>query len=78
MFLMFGWATEFTITAFLCYCIPVNIVFGTRDVNFLHYGTYSMFFSILMLVYDEIRKWLIRNYPAPKNKPNWFVRNTLT
>ena len=77
--MIMGWAVEFLLTIFLAYFRPINIVFGTRDVIFLHYAMYSLFFSILMLVYDETWKYLIWNYPAPSaNKPNWFVRNTLT
>lgn len=75
--MIMGWGVEFTLTIFLAYCRPINLVLGTRDVKFLHYAMYSLFFSILMLVYDETRKYLIRNYPAPKDKPNWFVRNAL-
>jgi sodium/potassium-transporting ATPase subunit alpha len=79
-FMMLGWCVEFTLTFFLGYCRPINHVFGTRDVSFAHYGIFSVFFSILMLCYDETRKFLIRNYPRPKKnpeKPNWFERNTL-
>ena len=76
-FMMLGWAVEFALTFFLAYCRPINHVFNTRDVTFAHYGIFSMFFSILMLVYDETRKSLIRNFKKPKDKPNWFERNTL-
>ena len=51
--MIMGWAVEFLLTIFLAYFRPINIVFGTRDVIFLHYAMYSLFFSILMLVYDE-------------------------
>lgn len=76
--MILGWAFEFALCLFLAYCRPINHVFGTRDVNFLHFGMYSYFFSVLMLMYDELRKFLIRNYPSKDGKPNWFVRNTLT
>ncbi len=72
--MIMGWGVEFTLTVFLAYFRPLNQVFGTRDLIFMHYGMYSLFFSILMLVYDETRKFLIRNYPG---NPNWFVKNTL-
>ena len=77
MFMVLGWAVEFALTIILAYVRPLNTVLGTRDVIFYHYGIYALFFSILMLVYDEIRKYLIRNFPAPKDKPNWFERNAL-
>lgn len=76
-YMIMGWGVEFTIAIFLAYCPPINHVFGTRSVIFLHFGFYSLFFSMLMLVYDETRKFLIRNYPSKDDKPNWFVRNTL-
>lgn len=75
--MIMGWAFEFTLCIFLAYCRPINHVFGTRDVIFLHFGLYSLFFSIMMLLYDETRKFLIRNFP-PKGGANWFVKNTLT
>ena len=76
-YMIMGWGVEFTIAIFLAYCPPINHIFGTRSVIFLHFGFYSLFFSMLMLVYDETRKFLIRNYPSKDDKPNWFVRNTL-
>ena len=76
-FMMLGWAIEFALTFVLAYCRPVNYVFNTRDVTFFHYGIFSMFFSMLMLCYDETRKFLIRNFKGPKDRPNWFERNTL-
>lgn len=75
--MFFGFTTEFVLCIFLAYCRPINYAFGTRDVVFLHFGMYAFFFSTVIVVYDEIRKYLIRNYP-PKDKPNWFQKNTLT
>jgi sodium/potassium-transporting ATPase subunit alpha len=75
--MMLGWALEFLLTIILGYFRPVNHVFNTRDVNFFHYGIFSFFFSILLLCYDETRKFLIRNFPKPKDKPNWFEINAL-
>lgn len=77
MFMVLGWAVEFSLTFALAFIRPLNTVLGTRDVIFFHYGIYALFFSILMLIYDETRKYLIRNWPAPKDKPNWFERNAL-
>lgn len=61
--MFFGFASEFVICIFLAYCRPVNHAFGTRDVIFLHFGMYAFFFSICHVIYDEIRKFLIRNFP---------------
>lgn len=76
-FMMLGWSIEFALTFFLGYCRPINHVFNTRDVHFFHYGIFAVFFSILMLCYDETRKFLIRNYKKPKDRPNWFELNAL-
>ena len=76
-FMIMGWAIEFCLCIFLAYARPLNSILGTRDVIFLHFAVYSFFFSILMLLYDETRKFLIRNFPKPVDKPNWFERNTL-
>ena len=77
MFMVLGWAVEFALTLLLAYVRPLNTVLGTRDVIFYHYGIYALFFSILMMVYDEIRKYFIRNWPSYNGKPNWFERNSL-
>jgi sodium/potassium-transporting ATPase subunit alpha len=76
-FMILGWVVEFVLCFVLAYLRPINHVFGTRDLIFLHFGIYSLFFAMMLLIYDEIRKFLIRNFPAPKNKPNWFERNAL-
>ena len=75
--MIMGWGVEISIAIILAYARPINHVLGTRDVIFLHFAMYSLFFSILMLCYDETRKFLIRNFPSKGDKPNWFVRNTL-
>lgn len=76
-FMVLGWAVEVCLTFALAYIRPLNTVLGTRDVIFYHYGIYSLFFSILMLKFEETRKALIRNFPARKDRPNWFEENTL-
>ena len=76
-FMFLGWSIEFMLTFVLGYIRPVNHVFNTRDPNFFHYGIFSIFFSILMLCYDEFRKFLIRNFKKPKDRPNWFELNAL-
>ena len=75
-FMIMGWAIEFCLTLFITYFRPINALLGSRDVIFYHFGWYGIFFSMLMLVYDEAKKYMIRNLKGPPNKPNWFVRNT--
>jgi len=61
-FMIFGWSTEIALTFFLSYLLPINYVFQTRDVMFIHYALPSLPFSMMMLFYDEARKYAIRNY----------------
>jgi len=37
-FVIFGWASEACLTLFLAYLLPVNYVFQTRDLLFIHYA----------------------------------------
>jgi sodium/potassium-transporting ATPase subunit alpha len=52
-------------TAFACliiYTPPLNYVFGTRPLIFLHWLP-GLPFAALIFCYDEIRKCMIRSYP---------------
>jgi len=70
--LNFGLLWETGLGAILCYTPVFNLPFGTRPLHPLHW-TPAMPFSAVILTYDEVRKWLIRN--LEKNE-NWFYRNT--
>ena len=71
-----GFASELILTLVLAYLLPIHRAFGTRDVIFLHYGFAGVPFAILQMVYDEIRKYMVRNGKSPDGiKPNWWVRN---
>eukprot|EP01016_Furgasonia_blochmanni_P003928 TRINITY_DN11535_c0_g1_i1.p1 TRINITY_DN11535_c0_g1~~TRINITY_DN11535_c0_g1_i1.p1 ORF type:complete len:531 (-),score=133.27 TRINITY_DN11535_c0_g1_i1:120-1652(-) len=74
--MIFGIASETVFTFILAYIYPIGTALGTRDVIFIHYGLAALPVSILLMVHDEIRKWLIRHWPAPKDRPNWFERNS--
>ena len=76
-FMILGWVVEFCLCFVLAYLRPINHVFGTRDVIFLHFGLYGLFYALMLVIYDEIRKYLIRHFPSSKNKPNWFQRNAM-
>jgi sodium/potassium-transporting ATPase subunit alpha len=68
----------YILSVLLAYVEPINTVFSTRDLIFEHYIMPAVPFSILMLIYDEFRKYLIRNFKQyDKSKPNWFARNCL-
>jgi len=74
--MLFGFFTEITITLVLNYIYPFNIVFSTRDLVYIHYGTPGMPFAVMMVIYDETKKYLLRNVkPVSEKKPNWIVRN---
>ena len=75
-FMIFSWATEFVLCMVLAYVLPINTVFGTRDVILPHFMLPGVPAGIFLLFFDEIRKYLIRNYPKDSEKhPNWFERN---
>eukprot|EP01017_Pseudomicrothorax_dubius_P004778 TRINITY_DN11050_c0_g1_i2.p1 TRINITY_DN11050_c0_g1~~TRINITY_DN11050_c0_g1_i2.p1 ORF type:complete len:230 (-),score=33.53 TRINITY_DN11050_c0_g1_i2:100-717(-) len=77
-FLIFAIFFEICLMLILAYCHPLNLVLGTRDVVWFHLGIFGFPHSIFMLVHDEIRKYLIRNFPkTDPGKPNWFERNSL-
>ena len=77
-FMTLGWAVEFALCLLFAYARPLNSILGTRDLTFYHFAMYGLAFSISMLVIDETRKYLIRNFPQKsKDKANWFERNIL-
>jgi sodium/potassium-transporting ATPase subunit alpha len=69
--LNFGLFFETALGAFLCYIEIFNIPFGTRPIHPLHWLP-AMPFSAMILTYDEVRKYLLRNL----GKDNWFYRFT--
>lgn len=74
----FGMSTEILIGFCLAYIYPINIVFGSRDNIFMHFGIVAVPISLLLLLIEEIRRYLIRVLPPdPKGRPNWFERCTL-
>jgi len=57
------------------YFQPFNVVFGTRDNIFIHFGMPALPFAFLQLLIDEMRKFCIRNLKADENgKKHWFER----
>jgi sodium/potassium-transporting ATPase subunit alpha len=66
-----GLIFETVLGAALCYIEPINKPLGTRPLAFVHWLP-ALPFSILILTYDETRKWLLRSL----GKDNWVERNT--
>lgn len=78
MNMYFGMTTEIMIGFILGYVYPINIVFGSRDNIFMHYGIIAVPVSLLILLLEEVRRYLLRTLPPDeKGRPNWFERCTL-
>lgn len=78
MNMYFGMTTEILIGFILAFVYPINVVFGSRDNIFIHWGIVSVPISLLLLTLEEIRKYLLRTLPPDeKGRPNWFERCTL-
>jgi hypothetical protein len=69
--LNFGLFFETALGAALCYITPLNGL-GTRAIRFEHWLV-ALPFTILIFMYDETRKMLLRN---PADKSNWVYANT--
>lgn len=78
MNMYFGMTTEILIGFILAYVYPINVVFGSRDCIFIHFGIVVVPIALLILLFEEVRKYLLRSLPpTDKGKPNWFERCTL-
>mmetsp|Transcript_14473 Transcript_14473/g.29165 ORF Transcript_14473/g.29165 Transcript_14473/m.29165 type:complete len:1142 (-) Transcript_14473:212-3637(-) len=64
--LNFGLLSETVLAVILCYVEPINVI-GTRPIRFVHWFP-AMPFAIIIVVYDEIRKYLIRRGPPKGSK----------
>jgi len=69
--LNFGLLFETVLGMALCYIGPLNVALLTRPIAFEHWLP-ALPFSVLILSYDEVRKFLMRNL----GKDNWVERNT--
>ena len=58
-FMLFGIGTEVLLVLFLCYCKPLNVGLGTRNLRLVHFFP-AIPFAILILIMDEGRKSLMR------------------
>ncbi|MES1907262.1 MAG: hypothetical protein MHM6MM_000419 [Cercozoa sp. M6MM] len=61
-FMNFGLLFE-TVLGILLIYTPANVLFGTRPVKFIHWFP-GMPFSMFIFLYDEFRKWWIRDHPG--------------
>ncbi|CAK77664.1 unnamed protein product (macronuclear) [Paramecium tetraurelia] len=65
---------ELLITLCLSYIEVFNAGFGTRDVLFIHYGICGLPFGILIIIWNEGRKYLIRYFKSKSSYPSWWER----
>lgn len=68
--LNFGLFFTTVLGSFLCYTPNLDIVFGTAAMEFVHWIP-AMPFCIMIFIYDEVRKFIMR-----KNPGGWVYRNT--
>ncbi|CAD8101580.1 unnamed protein product [Paramecium primaurelia] len=73
-YMFFAFWVEFMLTVCLSYVQVFNAVFGTRDVLFIHYGTGALPFALVMLIWAEGRKYLIRRFKSKTSYPSWWER----
>jgi sodium/potassium-transporting ATPase subunit alpha len=79
---MYGVLFETLLGIFVAFTPGVDLALGGRRVHFLHFFIPGFPFFMLVIVYDELRKWVIR-YQTDKNKrlgiekKGWMEEKTL-
>jgi sodium/potassium-transporting ATPase subunit alpha len=68
-FMNFGIYFELLLVAWLAYCPPINTALGTANVRLVHWFP-AIPWAILIVLYDEIRKALMRSTSPSKTDPN--------
>ncbi|CAM9196343.1 unnamed protein product [Choristocarpus tenellus] len=80
----FGLFFETLLAAWLAYCPPVNVGLGTRNLRLVHWFP-AMPFAVIIFVYDEVRKYLMRTTSPEiidkstgqaRRVAGWLERNT--
>jgi sodium/potassium-transporting ATPase subunit alpha len=51
---------EFTITWALSYVEVLNAGFGTRDILFIHYGMCGLPYGVILIAWNEFRKFCVK------------------
>ncbi|KAM3146830.1 hypothetical protein pb186bvf_000984 [Paramecium bursaria] len=72
--MFFGFFTQAAIVICLIYIVPVNLALQYRLVKFEHFGFAAVPFGVMMILYSEFRKYMIRNVKNTDGIPNWWVR----
>lgn len=82
-FMLFGIGTEVLLVLFLCYCKPLNVGLGTRNLRLVHFFP-AIPFAILIFCFDEARKAVMRVTSSERTDPisgqkirgkGWIERN---
>lgn len=71
-----GLALETFLFVLLLYVPGINAVFGGRPLPFFLLGIPGLTFSMILLIWEEIRKFLM-NMNSNNGEPNWWARNLL-
>ena len=83
-FMNFGMFFELVLVSWLAYCDPINVGLGTRNIKLVHWFP-AIPFAILIVLYDESRKALMRSTSPEKKDPftgqitrtqGWLEKNT--
>lgn len=83
-FMNFGLVFETVLGMVLCYTPFIQLPLGMRPLQFRHFGVPALPFFTVIMIYDEVRKLLLRvMIPkkegwADEHRPGygWFYRNT--
>jgi len=54
LIMFFAYVTETTILFLLAFIKPFNIVFGMRDLIYIHFGSCGLIFCPLLIIWNEI------------------------
>ena len=71
----FGLVFETILGAALCYITPLGVALGTRPLRFTHWLP-GVPFSVFIFMYDEIRKYLMREGPCGLGSHETVDENT--
>ncbi|EGD75712.1 sodium/potassium-transporting ATPase subunit alpha-B [Salpingoeca rosetta] len=75
--LNFSLVFETCLALFLTYTPGMSSVFQTSPLEWQHFGFPAVSFSLLIFVYDETRRYLMRRYRRNNNnEPGWIQRET--
>jgi len=76
--LAIGFLTEIVLLIILLYAEPLNVVFGTRYLQPLHFAVPAMPYFIVLLSYDELRKLWMRVQNKDTMSPGWVERYSMS